>query len=407
MKHASAAPDSSRAWAMAWSLGWTEMISWGILFYAFTALIVPMQDELGWSTGALTGAYSVALLVSGIVAPAIGRRIDSHGARALMTAGSILGSLMMVAWARVDTLPAYYLIWIGIGLAQSLTLYEPAFAAIAPWFQRHRDKAMLIITFFGGLASTVFLPLTGWLEDRFGWRDALLSLAALLAIGTILPHAVVLRGPAWRITQTRARSTTGVRSLMRSAWFRRLSLAFFLQTFTTVGVTVHMIAYLIDQGVSPTTAATIAGAIGLAQTSARVLLTAFGQRVPVETMTSFMFATQVIAILMLVFWPHGGAVWAAALLLGVGRGALTLLRPAILLERYDVREFGAVNGSLAAVLTIANAAAPVLTGFAVTWLGAYQAIFIAFALLSLGSAIALWSTRLVAAPQIERGPASS
>src|SRR5699024_7543188 len=83
-------------WTITWTLALTETVSWGILFYAFSALLVPMQKELGWSTTALTGAYSLAMLVAGIAAPAVGRWLDWHGGRGLMTAGSILGTILVL-----------------------------------------------------------------------------------------------------------------------------------------------------------------------------------------------------------------------------------------------------------------------------------------------------------------------
>lgn len=389
---------------MAWTLGWTEMVSWGVLFYAFSVLLVPMQNEFGWSAGLITGAYSLSLLVSGLAAPFVGRYIDRKGARWLMTVGSILGTILVVAWARVESWPAFYLIWIGIGIAMSLTLYDPGFAAIAPWFKRNRAKALLIITFFGGLASTVFLPLTGWLEVHFGWRDALLILAAVLAINTILPHALVLRGAPESSLRHRDFKPSNWRALLGSSWFQRLSFAYFLQMFVTTGISVHMIAYLLDQGVSSTTAAIIAGSVGIFQTIARVLVTIFENATSVEAMTVLMFLLQMTAIILLVLIPSGFAVYVAAALIGIPRGAVTLLRPAILLQHYDVQEFGSVNGTLAGILTIAGAIAPVATGVAVGLIGAYEWIFVVFGLASLTAAVALWSTRHVDAPGIAHAP---
>src|SRR5699024_1528310 len=82
-------------WTITWTLALTETVSWGILFYAFAALLIPMQEEFGWSSTEITGAYSLALLVAGLVAPFVGRWLDWHGARGLMTAGSILGTAMI------------------------------------------------------------------------------------------------------------------------------------------------------------------------------------------------------------------------------------------------------------------------------------------------------------------------
>lgn len=395
---------SQEHWPMAWALGWTEMVSWGILFYAFSVLLVPMQNEFGWSAGLITGAYSLSLLVSGILAPFVGRWIDRRGARWLMTTGSVLATVLVIAWSRVDSWLSFYLIWVGIGIAMSMTLYEPGFAAIAPWFTRNRAKALLIVTFFGGLASTVFLPLTGWLEVRFGWREALLILAGVLAINTILPHALVLRGAPEATSRGRSFTPSSWKSLLRSAWFQRLSIAYFLQMFVTAGISVHMIAYLLHQDVSPTTAAFIAGSVGIFQTIARVLVTIFEKSLSVEAMTVLMFILQMLAIALLILMPTGFAVYIAAAMLGIPRGAVTLLRPAILLQHFAVQEFGAVNGTLAAILTIAGALAPVATGIAVGLVGDYDWIFVFFGVASLVAAIVLWSTRYVAAPSTANAP---
>lgn len=388
-----------KLWPMAWTLGWTELISWGILYYAFSALLVPMQDELGWSKATITGAYSLSTLVSGLLAPMVGRWIDARGARWLMTFGSVLGTVMLLAWSRTASIPHFYLVWIGMGIAMSCTLYDPAFAAIAPWYRANRGKAMLIITFLGGLASTVFLPATGWLEHRYGWRDALLYLMVFLAITTILPHAMVLRSPPdGHVHRDRPSIVASFRQLIQTAWFRRFSFAFFLQSFVSNAVAVYMIAYLVDQGVSPTTAALTAGIIGAAQTGARVVVTIF-ERAANETMlAAAMFGLQAVAVIVLVMWPTGVAMVIAAILLGFGRGALTLLRPTILLDHYDVHEFGAVNGSLAAILTVALALAPVLTGIAVEWFDGYAVVFSIYALIALVSAFVLASTRSIPTP---------
>src|SRR5918997_3490359 len=180
-------------WAIAGTLAVTETASWGVLYYAFAAFLVPMQQELGWSRTALTGAYSLGLLVSGLAAPLVGRWLDRHGPRALMTLGSTAGTILLLVWASVGNLVAYYLVWVGMGLAMAATLYEPAFAVIAKWFERERARALLLVTLAGGLASTIFLPLSAWLVEAQGWRGALLTLAAVLALLTILPHALVLR----------------------------------------------------------------------------------------------------------------------------------------------------------------------------------------------------------------------
>jgi len=178
---------------MVLTLSLTETISWGILYYAFTVFIKPMQEELGWSRAELTGAFSLALILSGIAGVWVGRWLDLFGTRWLMTGGSIAASLLLLAWSAVSNLVIFYLIWVGIGLTMSAVLYEPAFAAVARWFKRKRGYALTVLTFLAGFASVIFLPLSEWLVSNLGWRSALVALAIALAAITIPLHALILR----------------------------------------------------------------------------------------------------------------------------------------------------------------------------------------------------------------------
>jgi MFS family permease len=122
-----------------------------------------MQQEMGWSRSSMTGAFSLGLLLSGGAGVLFGRWIDHHGARLLMTSGSIAVTLLMLAWGTVTTLSGFYAIWAGIGVTMAAVLYEPAFAVIAKWFVRYRGRALTVLTFVAGFASVSYIPLANWL----------------------------------------------------------------------------------------------------------------------------------------------------------------------------------------------------------------------------------------------------
>ncbi len=145
-------------WRMVWALAVTETVSYGVLYYSFAAFLLPMQHALGWSSTTLTGAFSVSVLVTGAAAVPAGAWLDRHGARALMTAGSVLAAGCVLAWALASTVPVLYVAFAGMGLAGAAVLYEPAFATVNAWFDTRRQAALLTITMAAGLASTIFLP---------------------------------------------------------------------------------------------------------------------------------------------------------------------------------------------------------------------------------------------------------
>jgi MFS family permease len=385
-------------WVMVGTLALTETVSWGILYYAFSVFLLPMRRELGWSEATLTGAYSLALLVSGLAAPFVGRWIDRRGPRWLMTAGSVLGVLLLLAWSRADDIVAWYLIWAGMGLAMAMTLYDPAFTALTAWFERQRARAFLLVTVAAGFASTIFLPVSGWLVHGLGWREALVVLAGMLAVAAALPHALLLRrrpadlglrvdGVAAGDPQAHRADAppagANLREALRDRAFWWLALAFSFETLSTVAVGVHLVAYLTERGDGARFAAAATGLIGATQVLARILATAFGQRLSQVALTGLVFGLQAVALVMLLNWQTRAGVLTAVLLLGMGRGVVTLMRAGLVAEFYGRRHYGVINGTLALLLTAARAIAPVGAGAAYVLADSYRPVFWGLATISL------------------------
>jgi MFS family permease len=377
-------------WVMLLTLSFTELTSWGILYYSFSVFVTPMQRELGWSRAALTGAFSLALLCSGVAALGVGRWLDRHGSRLLMTAGSCAAALLVLAWAGVRHLSLFYLIWLGIGVAMAAVLYEPAFAVVATWFQRHRSRALTILTFVAGFASVVYIPLTAWLVESLGWRAALVALATILAVTTILPHALILRhrpedlgllpdGAAAPATPEQGagkpEASISVREAVRSGSFRWLTAGFCLTFFVNVAVTVHLIPSLTDHGFTPGFAATAAGLIGALALPGRLVFTPLGGWIPRRYVTAAIFGVQALALVVLVTAWSTAAVLAFVALFGMGFGAITPARAALVAELYGSRHYGSISGVLTLFVTVARALAPVSAGLLYTAFGRYEPVF--------------------------------
>ena len=397
-------------WTIVWTLAVTETVSWGILFYAFAVFLVPMQHELGWSTPEITGAYSLALLVAMAASPPVGRWLDRAGPRLPMTLGAILGTVLVLAWSRVESLPAFYAIWAGIGVALALTLYEPAFAVVATWFVRDRARAMLVLTTVAGFASTVFLPLAGWLTERFGWREALTALAVMLGLLTIPAHALVLRRrpedlgllpDGERIDAARPWIEPEGVALARARrdpayWW--LTIAFFLGTVAAVAIGIYLIPVLLERGDTLARATVITGLIGAAQAGGRVVVTALDRRVAEPAMAIAVFALQAVAIVLILI-PAGLALTLlAVVLLGMGRGGITLMRATLVADRYGRAHFAAVSGIPAAAQMAARAVAPVGAGLLVSWRGGYAPMLGVLAGIALAATLAIAMFALSARP---------
>jgi MFS family permease len=387
-------------WVLVGALGITETISWGVLYYAFSVFLQPMEADLGWSRGATTGAFSLALVLSGFAAIPVGRWLDRHGARLLMSVGSCLGTLLVLAWAWSTSLLVFYLVWAAIGLVMATVLYEPAFAVVAVWFDRKRAPALTALTLIAGFSSTVFLPLAAWLIQIQGWRPALVSLAALLALGTIPAHALLLRRRPEdiglhpdgepqppQVTTATPRRDVPLAEALRDPTFRWLVLAFCLSTAVAFGVHVHLVPILLDRGYSPTLAAALAGLVGAMQVLGRVLMSPLTGRVSLRTLSAGVLAVQPAALLVLLLVPG------FMVLFGAAKGCLTLVRPAFVADLYGRANYASIAGVLAFVVTLAQAGAPVGAGAAYDALGGYGPILWALVAVSAVASICLLPAR--------------
>ena len=387
MPGVAARPKEGRSyygWVLAWSLGLTELVSWGVLVYAFGVFLVPMQDELGWSTAELTGAYSLGLVVSGVLAVPVGRWLDRRGPRGLMSAGSALTVVVLIGWSRIDSLPLFYLLFALAGAAMAATLYEPAFAVVAAWFRDRRPAALLIVTGLGGLASVAFLPLSGLLVSSYGWRHALLVLALIVALTALPIHTILLRRRPEVVPERKERdpgAADRARSeALRSRSFRWLTACLVLVTLGRVAVIVHLVAYLAERGYTLTEAAFAAGAVGILQVLGRLLATGLRGVLPERVTYAGIFVAQGAAVLLLLLTQGAGsgatvAVAAFIVIFGFGFGLPELLRATLVGEFYGTLRYAGINGVLALFVTGARAAAPFAAGALRTFTGSYTVAF--------------------------------
>jgi len=352
-------------WWIVLALAITETISWGIVYYAYSVLITSLEAEFGWSRSVVTGAFSLGLLVSGVMAIPVGIWLDRHSARGIMTLGSIAAAIFMFALSRVQTVTQLYLIWIGLGIAAAAVLYEPAFVVIAKWFEEQRRTALTIVTIAAGFASTIFLPLTAWLLQLYGWRQAIVWLAIILATTTIPLHFFILRAPPKKAEKSpanqredAAQAHIPIKSILRQAAFWGLAISFALGSMASIGMRVHFIPYMADRGFEPSFAAWIAGMIGAFQVLGRLIFAPSGRKISAWMMVAILFVGQGIAIGILLLVPTTLGVWLFVICFGAVRGATTLARPALLADRYGSAQYGRISSIQYLFQTVASTSAP-------------------------------------------------
>lgn len=392
-------PDlpATRGWVLVLGLSVAQLISWGVLVYAFSVLVVPMRAELGWSPALLNAGYALAMVTSGVLAVPVGRWLQARGARGLMTMGSAFTAVVLVSWSGVHTLPVFFAVFVLAGLAMATTLYEAAFAVTTSWFRARRARAVLVVTVFGGFASTVFIPLTGALIATLGWRNALVALAVGVALLNVPVYALILRGsPAdHHGTRRDAQRPSADRSaILRSASFRWIAVCLTCATAGRVGVTVVLVAYLVERGYPLGWASAVAGVVGISQVGGRVLVTILRRWVSEGRATSIVFVAQgLVVVLPLATTGHDRTATAAiigfVLVYGIGVGLPELLRGTLVAEYYGPEQYPSINGVLSTFVVGARAAGPFAAGVGRALFGGYAPVLVGAGILALVSAVGL------------------
>jgi MFS family permease len=343
-----------------------QLITWGSVFYTFSLLMTPLEAELGMSRAESSLAFSLALLAEGLMAYGVGRWIDAGRERWVMTLGSLWIGVGLVGHSFVTTVAGFYAAWIWLGLGTAATFYTPAFAVVTRRFPQDFRRAIITLTFLGGLASTVFIPLFAWWMDLWGWRQALWALAAMQFLVCAPLHAWLLHSAPLKVLETNSHDAVqpaSVREHLRHAPFWLLAVFMVLTMSVTSALPAHMIALLQESGLSPAWVIAIPAAIGVIQVLGRLVLFVFERYWDVHAANRWiptLIPAGVLALLIGGLSPVASLVF--VLLYGLGNGMNTIVKGTAMAQYVSRQHVGQLNGLLGLPIALARAAAPLTLG---------------------------------------------
>jgi MFS family permease len=366
----------------------TQIVSWGVLYYAFPVLAPRITADTGWSASAVAAAFSAALVVSAGAGIPLGRLLDRHGPRWAMTAGSVLATLATLGIAAAPGLAWFAVAWWGAGIAMSAVLYQPAFVALTRWYSPRHVSALTTLTLVAGLASTVFAPLSAALAAQLTWRGVYVALAILLAVITIPLHALGLRRP-WPPAPPPVdaeHSAGSTRAVVTSRPFILLTAAMTAASLAMYATLIGLVPLLTQRGASTTVAAIALGLGGLGQVAGRLGYPRLSRTTTIRarTVLTLAFAAATTAALALV----PGPIWlliTLAVLAGAARGIATLLQATAITDRWGAAAYGTLSGILGGPVLAAAALAPWVGAALADALGGYPATFAVLAALALAA----------------------
>ncbi len=380
-----------------WALGLTELIAWGTTFYALGVLGRPISAGTGWSQSLVFGGMTAGLVTSAILSTAIGRLVDRHGGRPVMTSGLLTAAIGQLVIAAAETEWVYLAGWLLLGLALRMVLYDAAFAAIVQVLPSRGRRAISYLTLFGGLASTVFWPLGHWLDGAIGWRMTLVVFAALnLLVAAPLAWWGLARREPDDIARERPSAGDGaahpdhgrrpLEGAERLVALVLIGVMLAANAFVFGALSVHLVTVLQSTGLALGVAVGLASLKGVAQVAGRAWELYYGQSMAAVSVGRIAIALLVASLVILVAAGAGpGMALAFTLILGVSNGLVTIVRGAVPLALFGAEGYGTLLGILATPQLLMNAVAPFAFAAIVETFGpaAGQGILLGAGLLSL------------------------
>jgi len=369
----------SRRWLQVFAAAMFINTSYGTLSYAFSVLVTDSGPGGEFGAGTVSLGFGIALLFSGVAGIFAGTIADILGTRRLMAGGALLGCAgLALLGAAQDAWQFILILTVICGPAMAATFYEPVYVLMNRWFEAdQRPRAYGVLTLLSGFSITIYTPLTRWLIDEFGWRQAVVVLGIILAVvGTIVP--LLLREPMDRDSSTPRLTPRRFVSEAREgighadARFWLFTLAFFGATVASSGFSFHMIAQLETRGFEASAVATAIAITGIISLPARLLLPMFSGRLPSVTLLACCFGAMAGAAVLASAAGEWWQVWVYVAVFGTVFGAVYPLRALVTSERFAGPYFGRIIGVQALFVAAARALGPMIMGFIGTSQSAYE-----------------------------------
>ena len=383
----------------------THAVNTGFSYFGMSAFFPSFEREFGWSRTAISGAFSLARVESGILGPIEGYLTDRVGAQRMLFIGLIICTLGFLSLSLVNSLPMLYVvIVVGIVLGSSLGYNMPISVLIAKVFHERRSLAFGIFRMGPGISGPL-VPLVGRTIGVRGWRTAAVASACINFL-TGLPLAIIIKriydqeeaarsvieaggNPATsRHLSSDPQFTLSEALRHRSFWL--LSVAMALRHMVTEGVSVHFVILLVDRGWSTEAASGLLGLSALIGAPARVGMGWLGDMLDKRRLMMGLLLALSFSVLLMGYTAVAIVFTPCMIIYSLAYGGLASLQEPIRADYFGTKAFATIQGVSRSVTTAGTFMGPIIAGFLYDLTKSYTLAFAIFAVVSLASAFCMF-----------------
>jgi MFS family permease len=369
------------------SIGIGTFGSYGVFFN-------PLIDEFGWSRATISGAYSMAFLLMGLLGIIVGRLNDRIGPRKLMTVTGFSFGLGFLLMSRLDTVWQLYLFYggvVGIGLSSIDVI---PLTTTARWFVKKRGIMTGIVKVGTGAGQFIIPLLTSMLIMRYGWRTSYLIIGAAVLIIMVSVAQFLKRDPS-QIglmpdgDMEKARGNPDgdaggflLSEALHTPQFWTMCGFSVAIVFCLMSIMVHIVPHAQDIRISATSAASVLAVIGGVSMAGRFFTGITIDRIGSKRAMVCCFGLLIIALVWLQTAQELWMLYVFATIYGVAHGAFFTAISPIVAEFFGIRSHGVLFGIVAFSGTVGGALGPVVTGYIFDVTAGYSLAFWLFTVMS-------------------------
>jgi len=364
----------------------------------------PLQEEFGWSRTLLSSGSLIGAAISLLLSPLFGALIDRFGSRRLALGGLLGTSLAIASFSLMRGAEYEWIaIWLVYGLV-SMTIHATTWTtAVASVFKAGRGLALGVTLAGSALASAIVAPLTNWLIEDFGWRNAFVALGfgwGAIAIALCLFFLYDARDEQRRLLKAKKDQAAKARNLpgltISQAWrdtsLWRVALATLITLSITIGITVHQVPIIVDAGFTRTNAAWLASLAGIAGIIGKLVTGALIDRYHVRWIGGLTLGSTAFAYPLLLERISTDTLVIIAMLVNGYAAGTKLQLCGYLTSRYGgMRNYGAIFGFMSSMIALAAGIGPLTAGIVFDNTGNYALFLIAGTAISLISGLLVFS----------------
>jgi sugar phosphate permease len=366
----------------------------GLALYGLPFYYDFMVRDFGWSRAQVTSGNALSkLLVGPLFGFMAGWFVDRFGPRRLMMSGILMAGIALIGLAHMTSLWMFYAFYLLNALGYVCGGPLPNQVLLSRWFDTSRGKAMGFAYLGIGIGGYLVLKLSPRLVDAFGWRGAL-QVLGILIIALALPMAYFVRDePESAAAKPGARPAPSVApmgSIFRQPAFYLLALGSMCSIGAVGGTNQHLKLFLsLDLKFSQTAAASIASAVLACSIAGRLLMGWLADRIPRKHVMLLIYTLIAGSIPLLFFAQSQPALYAFAVIFGLGLGGEYMIIPLMAAEMFGVKVLGRLLGVILTADGVAEATFPMLVGHLRDTTGSYRTGFTLLIAVALAGTLAI------------------